>query len=93
MLSKLSHVIIMYQLSGYGPHDDYHIVTRIKLNTVIEKHSACHSGYENYYGNFELWQGSLASGTHNIIVEYRNNHATKLEPYYGQTRALTIVQC
>ena len=89
----LSHVIIMYQLSGYGPHDNYHIVTHIKLNTVIEKHSVCHSGYENYYDNFGLWQGSLASGTHNIIVEYRNNHATKIELYYWQTRALTIVQC
>ena len=93
VLSELSHVIIMHQYSGYGPHNLYHMVTRIKLNSAIQKHTACHSGYSNYNGNFGLWQGSLNSGTHTILVEYRNSHAVKNEAYYWQTRALTIVQC
>jgi len=47
----------------------------------------------NYYDNFGLWQGSLNSGTHTILVEYRNNLAAKSEPYLWQKRALTIVHC
>ena len=71
VLSKLSHVIIMYQYTGNGP-SNYHTVTRMKINNVIEKHTAFHSGYTNYYGNFGLWQGSLDSGSHTILVEYHN---------------------
>ena len=93
VLSKLSHVIIMYQYSGYGPRINYHVVTRININSAIQKHTACHSGYAHYYGNFGLWQGSLNSGTNTILVEYRNNHAANSEPNYWQTRALTIVHC
>ena len=93
VLSKLSHVIIMYQYSGYGPHNNYHVVTRININSAIQKHTVCHSGYTHYYGNFGLWQGSLNLGTNTILVEYRNRHAANSEPYYWQTRALTIVQC
>ena len=93
VLSKLSHVIIMYQHSGYGPHANYYFVTRIKINAVVENHSRSHSGNAKYYSNFGLWQGSLNSGTHTIIVEYRNNGGTKNEPQYWQTRVLTIVHC
>ena len=93
VLSKLSHVIIMYQHSGYGLRTDYYFVTRIKINAVVEKHATSHSGYARYYGNFGLWQGSLNSGTHTILVEYRNRGATKNEPQHWQTRALTIVYC
>ena len=93
VLSKLSHVIIMYQYTGYGLIDNYFFVTRIKINTVVEKHTTFHSGYTRYYGNFGLWQGSLDSGTHTILVEYRNRAATKNNPHYYQTRALTIIYC
>ena len=93
VLSKLSHVFIMYQYSGYGPFDHYHVVTHIKINSAIQKHTACHSGKSHYYGNFGLWQGSLNSGTHTILVEYRNSHAANSEPYYWQTRALIIMRC
>ena len=93
VLSKLSHVIIMYQYSGYGLIDNYFFVTRIKINTVVEKHTTFHSGYTRYYGNFGLWQGSLNSGTHTILVEYRNRAATKNNPHYYQTRILTIIYC
>ena len=93
VLSKSSHIIIMYQYTGYGQLSNYYFVTRIKINTVVEKHATSHSGYRTYYGNFGLWQGSLNSGTHTILVEYRNRDATKSEPHYWQTRALTIVYC
>ena len=53
----LSHVIIMYQYSGYGPSNVYHLVTHIKINTAIKKHTLFHSSYSNYHGNFGLWQG------------------------------------
>ena len=93
VLSKLSHVFIMYQYTGYGLRDDYYFVTRIKINAVVEKHTGYHSGYARYHGNFGLWQGSLSSGTHTILVEYRNRDATKNEPHHWQTRVLTIVYC
>ena len=93
VFSKLSHVIIMYQYTGYALRDDYYFVTRIKINTAVEKHTTYHSGYTRYYGNFGLWQGSLNSGTHAILVEYRNRAETKNQPQYWQTRALTIVYC
>ena len=75
----------MYQHSGYGLQNNYYFVTRIKINAVIEKHVRSHSGYAKYYGNFGSWQGSLNTGTHTIIVEYRNNGGTKNEPQYWQT--------
>ena len=90
VLSRLSHVFIMYQLTGSGPSSNYYYVTQIKINSEIQKHTKSHSGYAAYNGNFGLWQGSLNSGTHTILVEYRNNHATSGTT---QTRALTIVYC
>ena len=95
MLSKLSHVIIMYQLSGYGPDSNYHLVTRIKIGTAIEKHTRFHSGYGYYYGNFGLWQGSLNSGISTILVEYRNRFVAKNSPaqHLYHNRALTILYC
>ena len=93
VLSKLSHVIIMYQHTGSGPKNDYYFVTRIKINSDIQKHTRFHSGYATYNDNFGLWQGSLNSGTHTILLEYRNRYATKSTTDYWQTRALTIVYC
>ena len=79
----------MYQCSGYGPNNDYLIVTHIKVNSVIQKHTVYYSGNSYYYGNFGLWQGSLNSGTHTILVEYRNKYAAKNEALYWQTRTLS----
>jgi len=92
-LSKLSHIIIMYQYTGHGPNSIHYMVLRIKINSVVKKHTVSHSGYTYYYGNFGLWQGSLGSGSHNIVVEYRNRGSTTSKPDYWQTRALTIVYC
>ena len=93
VLTKLSHAIIMYQHTGYGPKDDYYFATRIKINSAIQKHTMTLSGDARYHGNFGLWQGSLDSGTYKILVEYRNKYATKNNPHHWQTRALTIVYC
>ena len=93
VLSKLSHVIIMYQHTGSGPINDYYFVTRIKINSNIQTHTKFHSAFSTYNSNFGLWQGSLNSGTHTILVEYRNRYATKSTTEDWQTRALTIVYC
>ena len=93
VLSRLSHVIIMYQHTGYGPNHSYYFVTRIKINATVLKHTVTSSGYTTYYGNFGLWQGSLDAGNHNVSVEYRNRYAAKSNPEHWQTRALTIVHC
>ena len=80
----------MYQYTGVGQRDDYYFVFRIKINSVVQKHTVFHSEYTKYYGGFGLWQGSLDTGSHTIVVEMCNNGATKNDPVYWQTRALTI---
>jgi len=93
VLYKSSHVIIMYQYTGKGQHNNYFFVERIKINSTVQKHTVSHSGYTIFYGGFGLWQGSLGSGNHDIVVEYRNSGPTKNEPAYWETRVLTITQC
>ena len=95
VLSKLSHVIIMYQYSGHGQQNIYFIVNRIKINSAIQKHTVYHSGYTNslYYGNFGLWQGSLNAGTHTILVEHRTYGKTTNKDTTWETRALNIIYC
>jgi len=44
-LSKLSHVIITYQYTGDGQHDDYYFVLRIKINSVVQKHTVSHPAW------------------------------------------------
>ena len=95
VLSKLSHVIIMYQYSGQGQRNNYYITNHIKINSAIQKHTVYHSGYSGslYYGNFGLWQGSLNPGTHTILVEHRNNGKTTSKDTAWETRALHIIYC
>ena len=93
VLSKLSHVIIMYQYTGQGHQNNYYFVNCTKMNSAIQKHTVYHSGYSLYYGNFGLWQGSLNAGTHTILVEYRNNGKTTSKDTAWETRALHIVYC
>ena len=93
VLSKLSHVIIMYQYTGHGPNNIHFMVLRIKINSVVQKHTVSVPGYTHFFGNSGLWQGPLDRGNHNIVVEYRNRGATKSTPNDWQTRALTIVYC
>ena len=95
VLSKLSHVIIMYQYTGQGQQNNYYITNRIKINSEIQKHTVYHSGYTGslYFGNFGLWQGSLDAGVHIISVEYRNNGKTTSKYTTWETRALNIIYC
>ena len=93
VLSKLSHVIIMYQYTGEGQRDDYYFALRIKINSVVKKHTVSHPGYTKYYGGFGLWQGSLNAGSHTIVVENRNNGPSLSDAQYWKTRALTIIYC
>ena len=93
VLSKLSHVIIMYQFTGEGQRDDYYFVLRIKINSVVKKHTATHSGYTKYYGGFGLWQGSLNAGSDTIVVEIHNHGPSLNDLQFWKTRALTIIYC
>ena len=93
VLSKLSHIIIMYQYSGQGQQNDYYITNRIKINSAIQQHTVYHSGYSLYYGNFGLWQGSLNVGTHTISIEHRNNGKTTSKDTAWETRTLNIIYC
>ena len=95
VLKKLSHVIIMYQFSGWSSQTDYFFINRIKINSVIQKHTISHSPYNSgrYHSNFGLWQGSLDSGTHSITVDYRNHYEATSKSGTWETRALTIVYC
>ena len=69
-LSKLCHIIIIYQFSGVGVVDSYfYSPMRVTINNSIQKHTVSHLGYSQYIGNFGLWQGSLSSGTHKIVVQ------------------------
>ena len=93
ILSKLSQVIITYQYTGHGPNDNHYMVLRIKINSIVQKHTVSVPGYTYYYGNFGLWQGSLDRGSHSIVVEYSNRGTTSSEPNIWETRALTIIYC
>ena len=102
-LSKQSHVIIMYQFSGYC--GDSHIVMRLSINSVPQKHTVSLTGNTVFAGNYGLWQGSLNSGAHKITLDYRTPAKTTntVSPNldwqqvhgYGiwHNRVLTVVTC
>ena len=102
-LSKLSHVIIMYQYSGYGGSS--YVVMRLSIDSVVQKHTVSLNGNTPYVGNFGLWQGSLNTGAHKITLDYRapkattNNVSPNLDwqRVYSHgiwhNRALTIIMC
>ena len=99
-LSKLSHVIIMYQYSGYGGNS--HVVMRLSIDSVVQKHTASLTGNTGYAGNFGLWQGSLSNGAHKITLDYRspvNTHNTVSSDLEWvrwnkwMNRAMTVIIC
>ena len=58
VLSKLSHVIIMYQYSGSGSNGNYYyIATRIKINSNIQKNTTYVAAFSTYNGNFWIVAG------------------------------------
>ena len=99
-LSKLSHVIIMYQYSGYGGNS--HVVMRLSIDSVAQKHTVSLIGDTSYAGNFGLWQGSLNAGAHKATLDYRspvrtdNTVSSELEWRRWNkwaNRAMTVIVC
>ena len=99
-LSKLSHVIIMYQYSGHGGNS--HVVMRLSIDSVVQKHTVSLTGDTPYVGNFGLWQGSLNSGGHKAILDYRSPVKTDNTVSSGlewrrwnkwMNRAMTVIIC
>ena len=98
-LSKQSHVIIMYQYAG--PSGNSHVVMRLSIDSVAQKHTVSLTGNTAFAGNFGLWQGSLNSGAHKINLDYRSPVKTTsaVSPILNwqrsiwQNRALTAIIC
>ena len=93
ILSKLSHVIVMYHIRS-GTSSTNYFATQIKINSDVQEETKSDSGWWTYNDNFGLWQGSLGSGTHTIQAVYFNIYIPKNATLdHFQTRALTIVYC
>ena len=99
-LSKLSHVIIMYQYAGNS--DNSYVLMRLSINSVVQKHSASLYGDTAYVGNFGLWQDSLNSGTHKATLDYRSpvktDNIVSSDPEWKRwikwmNRAMTVIIC
>ena len=99
-LPKQSHVIIMYQYSGDSRSS--HIVMRLSIDSVPQKHTVSITGNTVYAGNFGLWQGSLSAGQHKVSLDYRSpvktTHTVTGDPDWVQNsnwmnRAITIIHC
>ena len=99
-LSKQSHVIIMYQYSGPGGRS--HVVMRLSVDSVVQKHTVSLTGDTSYAGNFGLWQGSLNGGAHTATLVYRSPARTTSSVSSSlewarwnkwQNRAMTVITC
>ena len=99
-LAKRSHIIIMYQYSGFAGNS--HVVMRLSIDSIAQKHTVSLSGDTYYAGNFGLWQGALNSGAHKITLDYRspvrtvNTVSSDLEWKRWNkwmNRAMTVIIC
>jgi len=100
-LDKKSHVLVMYQYSGFAKNS--YVLMRLSINSVPCKHTQSLTGDTEYAGNFGLWQGSLNAGTHSVVLEYRSPVTTKSgvipvtewRPYVNkwENRAMSIIIC
>ena len=93
----------MYQYAGYSGNS--HVVMRLSINSVVQKHMVSLTGNTEYAGNFGLWQGSLNNGAHKVTLDYRTPSETSngispnldWQQVYAyaiwQNRALTIIIC
>ena len=99
-LSKQHHVIIMYQYSGHGANS--HVIMRLSIDSMAQKHTVSLTGDLLYLGNFGLWQGSLNSGRHTIKLDYRSpvktSHTILSEIEWisrkkWMNRAMTVIIC
>ena len=69
-LTRLRHVIIMYQYSGWSGNS--YVVMRLSIDSIVQKHTASLNGDTALIGNFGLWQGSLSNGAHKVTLDYRS---------------------
>jgi len=99
-LFKQSHVIIMYQFSGSSGNS--HIVMRLSIDSVPQKHTVSLTGNTNYAGNFGLWQGPLSAAKHTVSLDYRTPATTSntvsgeregVRGHKWMNRAMTIIHC
>ena len=90
----------MYQYSGFGGNS--HVVMRLSIDSVVQKHTVSLSGDTTYAGNFGLWQGSLNNGAHKVTLDYRspvktdNTVSSELEWARWNkwiNRAMTVIIC
>jgi len=93
----------MYQYAGHCGNS--HVVMRLSIDSVAQKHTASLTGNTAYAGNFGLWQGSLTSGAHKVTLDYRSPVATsnRVSPNLDwkqsfshavwHNRALTLISC
>ena len=90
----------MYQYSGYGGSS--HVVMRLSIDSLVQKHTASLTGNTAYAGNYGLWQGSLSNGAHKVTLDYRspvNTHnvvSSDLEWVHWNkwmNRAMTVIIC
>jgi len=99
-LSKQSHVIIMYQFSGFSGNN--YIVMCLSIDSVPQKHTVSLTGNTYCAGNFGLWQRLLNSGAHKVSLDYStpakmvNSVAAEIQWRRWnkwQNRAMTIMYC
>ena len=99
-LSRQSHVIIMYQYSGFS--GSTHVVMRLSIDSVPQQHTVSLTGDTVYAGNFGMWQGSLKAGQHKAFLDYRSPahtaHTVSGDPEWSRwnkwmNRAMTIIHC
>ena len=90
----------MYQYSAYCSHS--HVVMRLSIDSVAQKHTESLTGDTSYAGNFGLWQGSLNAGAHKVTLDYRspvrtdNTVSSDLEWRRWNkwaNRAMTVIIC
>ena len=99
-LSKQSHVIIMYQYSGFSGNS--HVVMRLSIDSVPQQHTVSLTGDTVYAGNYGLWQGSLKAGQHKASLDYRSplktTHTVSGDQEWSRwkewmNRSITIIHC
>ena len=90
----------MYQYAGPGGNS--HVVMRLSIDSVVQKHTVSLIGETAYVGNFGLWQGSLNSGHHQVTLDYRSlvhtvsHYSAELEWTRWNkwhNRAMTVIIC
>ena len=90
----------MYQYSGHGVNS--HVIMRLSIDSVAQKHTVSLAGDLLYLGNFGLWQGSLNSGRHRITLDYRSpvetDHTVSSDLEWTRwnkwmNRAMTVIIC